>query len=150
MVGIAGVRVQSFQEWMDDEEAKKSRISDSVSGLPEAERQIGRMVWLKNKEGAAINYPDLKKMTEVDMASIDLNKMPYQSASKAGFHEKPLEGFSVVDFSNVLAGPNCGRMLSELGATVFKVGSPKYSRGNIQCHPDFMFGILSIVYYSTT
>merc|ERR1719270_2052122 len=60
-------------------------------------------------------------MTEVDMASIDLNKKPYQSASKAGFHEKPLEGFSVVDFSNVLAGPNCGRMLSELGATVFKV-----------------------------
>jgi len=119
--GIAGVRVQSFQEWMDDAEAKKSRISDSVSGLPEAERQIGRMVWLKNKEGAAINYPDLKKMTEVDMASIDLNKKPYQSASKAGFHEKPLEGFSVVDFSNVLAGPNCGRMLSELGATVFKV-----------------------------
>ena len=108
---------------MDDAEAKKSRISDSVSGLPEAERQIGRMVWLKNKEGAAINYPDLKKMTEVDMASIDTNKKPYQSASKAGFHEKPLEGFSVVDFSNVLAGPNCGRMLSELGATVFKVSS---------------------------
>ena len=116
---------------MDDAEAKKSRISDSVSGLPEAERQIGRMVWLKNKEGAAINYPDLKKMTEVDMASIDLDKKPYQSASKAGFHEKPLEGFSVVDFSNVLAGPNCGRMLSELGATVFKVGSSRYTPGVI-------------------
>ena len=27
----------------------------------------------------------------------------------------------VVDFTNVLAGPNCGRMLCELGATVYKV-----------------------------
>ena len=27
----------------------------------------------------------------------------------------------VVDLTNVLAGPNCGRMLCELGATVYKV-----------------------------
>ena len=38
-----------------------------------------------------------------------------------GFHTKPLEGYVVVDFTNVLAGPNCGRMLSELGATVYKI-----------------------------
>ena len=29
--GGVGVRVQSFQEWMDDSEAKKSKISDQVT-----------------------------------------------------------------------------------------------------------------------
>merc|ERR1712226_869110 len=38
-----------------------------------------------------------------------------------GISKKPLAGFIAVDFTNVLAGPNCGRMLSELGATVYKV-----------------------------
>ena len=30
---------------------------------------------------------------------------------------KPLAGYTCVDFCNVLAGPACGRMMAELGAT---------------------------------
>ena len=46
---------------------------------------------------------------------------PATSGKGKSFHQKPLEGFVVVDFTNVLAGPNCGRMLCELGASVYKV-----------------------------
>ena len=119
---MVGVRVQSFQEWMEDSEAMTSQISDQVRGLPTVERQIGRTAWLKKKDGAAIPYPELKKLEEVEMDAIDKNKKPSKAAGEGGtFHEKPLVGYKVVDFTNVLAGPNCGRMLCELGATVYKV-----------------------------
>ena len=87
-------------------------------------KQIGRTAWLKSVDGQSIEYPELKKLKEVSSPEEvpDLTKN-FKSSSPAGakFHAKPLEGFVVVDFSNVLAGPNCGRMLCELGATVYKV-----------------------------
>ena len=83
--------------------------------------QIGRTAWMKNKEGHC-EYPALAKLKEVEKVqqAIDLSKT-YQPKSLGSFkefcqfHAKPLEGYVVVDFTNVLSGPNCGRMLCELG-----------------------------------
>ena len=68
----------------------------------------------------------MNKVKEVEDVTqvIDMNKKfefnTLKNGKKIG-HKKPLEGFVVTDFTNVLAGPNCGRMLSELGATVYKI-----------------------------
>ena len=32
--GVVGVRVQSFKEWMADEDAQRAKISDAVQGIP--------------------------------------------------------------------------------------------------------------------
>ena len=99
--GVVCVRVQSFKEWMDDEDAKRAKISDLCEGLPQSERQVGRTAWLKDSDGKA-HYPGLKKLKEVDVKQIDTKKSFKSLSATTDFHQKPLEGFIVVDFTNVL------------------------------------------------
>merc|ERR1719400_890517 len=103
---------------MDD--TRKAKLSVRVNGC-EAD-QVGRAAWLSSV--GPDGYPEMKKLQEVESIekAVNLNKkFDFTASNGKGISKKPLAGFIAVDFTNVLAGPNCGRMLSELGATVFKV-----------------------------
>jgi crotonobetainyl-CoA:carnitine CoA-transferase CaiB-like acyl-CoA transferase len=41
-------------------------------------------------------------------------------SAKSKVAKRPLEGYTLLDFTNVVAGPSSGRTFSELGATVYK------------------------------
>ena len=93
------------------------------------ELKIGRSCFLKS----AKPYPDLKKgkvyegeegvkkLNELLEDKKEAEPLTKDNFTQFGESMKPLNGYLVVDFSNVLAGPACGRMFAELGAKVVKL-----------------------------
>ena len=111
--GIPAVEIRSFEEWMADEEARAARLVAHVKGLDKA--QLGRVAWL----ASAQPYADLESCRQQEALPGRITPLPMVTDKPAA--KRPLEGFVLVDFANVIAGPNCGRMFSELGATVYKI-----------------------------
>jgi crotonobetainyl-CoA:carnitine CoA-transferase CaiB-like acyl-CoA transferase len=111
--GIPCVKVMSWEEWRGDPEARAAGIWVEVDG--HAHPQLGRASWV----ASAQPYPDLEALRSADSVSERATPLPSSNGSKPA--KRPLEGFTVVDFCNVVAGPSCGRMFSELGATVYKI-----------------------------
>jgi len=105
--------IQTFADWMQDKDARLARIVAEVEGLPHP--QLGRTAWLTS----AGDYPTLKKMQRNQAVAFGGNAAP---TSVMPAKKRPLEGYVVADFANVIAGPACGRMFGELGATVYKLG----------------------------
>lgn len=124
----AGVEIHSWDEWRNDADARSALIFAPVDGASEV--QIGRVGWIDS----ARPYPPLKlaETGTIDPAgSRELAGVP-----RAPAHRRPLEGFTIADFTNVVAGPNAGRAFAELGATVIKIDpiDPLHS-------PEVMVGI---------
>lgn len=127
---IACADVLSFQQWFEDDETRKAKIVTLVEG----QWQIGRAVVLNSSKP----YPDLVQLKKLegqnasDMLTELLKRKTEASPMNKGRSSwdsgsvldpmKPLKGYVVVDFTNVIAGPACGRMMAELGATVYKIG----------------------------
>ena len=117
------IKINSWDEWKRDQSARDAGIFAPVGGLKH--EQIGRTGWIES----ARPYPPLRGCARgrVDGETAhDLTSVPASLA-----HHRPLEGLRIADFTNVLAGPNCGRMFAELGATVYKVDpiNPKHIPG---------------------
>jgi len=110
--GIPCVKVISWDEWRKDSEARTARIFTQVKG--HSAIQLGRPAWVESAQP----YPDPRACIPTD--SVPERRAPLPTA-KGQLAKRPLEGFTLVDFANVVAGPNCGRMFSELGATVYKI-----------------------------
>jgi crotonobetainyl-CoA:carnitine CoA-transferase CaiB-like acyl-CoA transferase len=109
--GIPIAKVNSFEEWLNDPQARASGVIAEVEGHDHV--QIGRSSWV----GSAQPYPDLR--ARESMKSVPPRSTPLPSIDGKEPAKRPLEGFTLVDFSNVVAGPNAGRMFAELGATVY-------------------------------
>ena len=111
--GVPTVKILSFEEWMDDKEVRAARLSTNVAGLDKV--QLGRAAWIDSAQP----YSDLISCKQQDAVPARSGVLP--APSDKAVSKRPLEGFVLVDFANVIAGPNCGRMFSELGATVYKI-----------------------------
>jgi crotonobetainyl-CoA:carnitine CoA-transferase CaiB-like acyl-CoA transferase len=109
--GIPLAKVNSFEEWLNHPHARASGIIAEVEGHDHL--QIGRAAWV----GSAQPYPELRACES--MESVPPRSAPLSSTNGKEPAKRPLEGFTVVDFTNVVAGPNSGRMFAELGATVY-------------------------------
>jgi crotonobetainyl-CoA:carnitine CoA-transferase CaiB-like acyl-CoA transferase len=119
--GVPLAVVQSWQEWQNDPKARAAGIFAKVQGHEAV--QIGRAAWV----ASAQPYPDLEACHHTD--SVPARTASWPLANSSAPASLPLEGFIVVDFCNVVAGPNCGRMFVELGATVYKIDpiNPQHS-----------------------
>ena len=115
-VPLPVTRVLSLQEWMADEDVRRSGLITPVQGTDDF--QFGRMGWVES----AKPYPDLAVASQVD--ALPPRSTPVPTATGTATSRRPLAGFKVLDFGNVIAAPCCGRMLEELGAEVTLVLPP--------------------------
>jgi len=116
--GVPFGTVATFEEWMVSTHARTAGLVVIPDGL--AKPQIGRVVNL----ASARPYPPLHSAKGMESATSAaerqvLTVVPQQKG------KKPLEGYRVLDLSNVIAGPACGRLLGELGASVIKVDTTR-------------------------
>jgi crotonobetainyl-CoA:carnitine CoA-transferase CaiB-like acyl-CoA transferase len=111
--GVPCVQVQSWDEWKRDPMAHEAGIFAKVAGS--AEPQVGRSAWI----ASAQPYPPLQPRRRVD--ALPPRAVPPRAVASSAPAAQPLAGFTVVDLCNVVAGPACGRVFVELGATVIKI-----------------------------
>ncbi len=114
--GIPNTKVLSWQEWLRDPHARQSAIIAAVRGTDDI--QIGRSSWVESAQP----YADLEVPRRAE--ALPPRTTPVPAPTGRPVSQRPLEGFSVVDFANVVAAPSCGRMLAELGCNVVKVLQP--------------------------
>ena len=110
--GLPCAVIQTWTDWMNDKDARAARIVAEVGGEP----QLGRTAWLTS----AGEYPALQPLAKG--VTVTAEKATPLPAASGAPKSRPLEGYVIADFANVIAGPACGRMFAELGATVYKLG----------------------------
>jgi crotonobetainyl-CoA:carnitine CoA-transferase CaiB-like acyl-CoA transferase len=112
--GVPCVQVQSWDEWKRDPKAHEAAIFADVRGSDQT--QVGRSAWI----ASAQPYPPLEACRTINALPARSSAPSAPSASSAS-SGAPLARFTVVDLCNVVAGPACGRVFVELGATVIKI-----------------------------
>ncbi len=123
-IGIPACVVNTLAQWLDDPQGRQAGLTtvlhtDTGPSAP----QPGRSAWLQSAQP----YPDLKPPETLSLAQGAQgaqSRFRPSDFSVQAFSQSPLDGHTVLDLSNVIAGPNAARMLGELGATVYRVEQP--------------------------
>lgn len=113
--GIPCLKVISWEEFKQDSDARTANIFAQVKGHNAL--QLGRPSWV----ASAQPYPELRACRHLDSLPARSRALP---KGKGSVSKLPLAGYTLVDFTNVVAGPSCGRQFVELGATVYKIDPP--------------------------
>ena len=115
--GVAVAVIGTWQEWQQHKTARETRIIAEVSGDPHV--RVGRTSWV----ASAQPYPDLAVGQKI--RALPPRSTPLPKPTGVAPSPLPLTGFTMLDITNVLAGPCCGRMFAELGATVVQSFQPE-------------------------
>ncbi|MBV8919193.1 CoA transferase [Bradyrhizobium sp.] len=111
--GAAGTIIMTWQQWQRDADAREAAVFAEIPGMEGV--QIGRAVWTRSGQP----YEPLSAGRKADALPPRAAASPPVTGRPNG--RLPLEGYTVVDMTNVLAGPSCTRMLVELGAAVTRL-----------------------------
>ncbi|MGI9263351.1 MAG: CoA transferase, partial [Gammaproteobacteria bacterium] len=111
-VGVPCLKVISWEEFQQDPDARTAHIFTQAQG--HSAIQLGRPSWVESAQP----YPNLRAVQRLDSLPARSTKLP---KPKGQVSKLPLSGYTMIDFTNVVAGPSAGRMFSELGATVYKI-----------------------------
>lgn len=126
----AGVTwAMTSEEWLNDESALSSRsvisVKDPLLGSTKQPGVPALMLGTGDCAGMEPRHlPDADRQ-EI-LAELEKRIAPVQKRTDS-IPELPLKGIRVLDLSQVVAGPTCGRLLSEYGADVLKINNPDIS-----------------------
>jgi crotonobetainyl-CoA:carnitine CoA-transferase CaiB-like acyl-CoA transferase len=112
---------RTTQEWLASEHALQSGLIVRVDDPDYGEmRQLGNLAWLKSDAGAALEKTPRRK---VEPAAVAAEPKPLTSTFPlAGGW---LEGVTVLDLTNVIAGPTIASTLARFGADVISIDPVK-------------------------
>jgi crotonobetainyl-CoA:carnitine CoA-transferase CaiB-like acyl-CoA transferase len=111
--GTAATIMMTWEEWQHDTDARSAGVFTEIPGTEGV--QIGRTNWMRSAK------PYAPLVARRIAATVPARTMPPPAAPGRANARLPLEGYTVVDMTNVLAGPSCTRMFVELGAAVTRV-----------------------------
>lgn len=126
--GIPGAPQRTTQEWVNDEHTNTAglivEVDDPEYGVM---KQPGPLVWFEENADALL-APRPRKSVSYDEALTELKVAnPGTSGRPTGNDIKPvsgkgwLDGFRVLDLTNVIAGPHSAAFLGRFGAEVIKL-----------------------------
>lgn len=108
--GVAVAIIGTWEEWLVHRTARETGMIDQVAGDPHV--RVGRTSWIESAQP----YPPLA--VGQNARALPPRRTPVPEPTGVAPAQFPLAGFTMLDLSNVLAGPSCGRMFAELGMTV--------------------------------
>jgi len=121
ILGKAGAPVaaqRTTAEWLGSEHALESGLILEVRDPDYGNmRQLGNMAWLRSDgDGAVVKQP------RRTAKATDIPGEPRPKSAKAHSNSGWLEGFKILDLTNVIAGPTITSTLARFGAEVIAVG----------------------------
>jgi crotonobetainyl-CoA:carnitine CoA-transferase CaiB-like acyl-CoA transferase len=111
--GTASSIMMTWKEWQSDADARAAGVFAEIPGAEGV--QIGRTNWMRSAQP----YAPLVALRPA--SAIPARVAPQPAATGRAAARLPLEGYTVVDMTNVLAGPSSTRMFVELGAAVTRL-----------------------------